>query len=334
MSDVFHGMSFCGLLGVNMAAAGVIAAFGDSLTQAVEICLRRPPKVKEVPGKQFCTRKGEEEELEYWAYEVPEERRFHETAQVIAKRQIDLEMEDGTTQHITEGVLGRVVCLSNTPGIEVRVAFSVDNCEYVFEAIPGDVELVLQERDCWRTLRMVCVGAFVFDPISFTWYYAILPKLVPGHVGALTAWQVTQKIVWDVVIYGFVIAGVSVTANAGLQSCTPSIVEENEKRGISKCDHVLTRMYHDVPRLYIYALLLAIPADIPVFTLVPVKWQAVAFKFGDAFFMLIVSWVVNARVGEQKSYAGHPITCHRPGFPAPSPWLMMRKSESNPCGGD
>lgn len=329
MSDMFHGMGFCGLLGVNMAAAGIIAFVGDSCTQAVEICIRRPPKVKQ---RKSCTRKDDDEELELWPDEVPEERRFHDGAQVKTMKEIELQMEDGTTQRLPEGILGRVVCLSNTPGAEVRVAFSIDNLECVFEAIPGDVELVLQEHDCWRTLRMVCVGAFVFDPLSFTWYYAILPKLVPGHAGALSAAQMTKKIIWDVVVYGFVVAAVSVTANAGLQACTPSIVKENELRGISKCDHVLTRVYSDLPRLYIYALLLAIPADIPVFMLVPAKWQAAAFKFGDALFMLIVSYVVNSRVGEQ-DYVGAPLTCHRPGIPAPSPWLKVRQGGLS-CGGE
>merc|ERR1712203_80950 len=106
----------------------------------------------------------------------------------------------------------------------------------------------------------------------------------------------TKKILYDVVLYGGFIAAVSITANAALQSCSSDIQQENERLGISKCGHVCNRISHDLPRLYGYAIALSIPADIPVFLWVPAKWQAACFKFGDALFMLLVSYVVNTRL--------------------------------------
>eukprot|EP01065_Artemidia_motanka_P050501 TRINITY_DN8659_c0_g1_i1.p1 TRINITY_DN8659_c0_g1~~TRINITY_DN8659_c0_g1_i1.p1 ORF type:complete len:352 (+),score=67.07 TRINITY_DN8659_c0_g1_i1:88-1056(+) len=294
---MFEGFGFAALLGINMAAAGIIAAAADSVTQKIEICVRRPPKRRRRRRTEAVC--AADEELEFWGDEVPDEQRFYLDGQVISKRRIELLTLDGEKDgFIDVGVKGRVVSMSgDADGSVVQVAFMVGGEELVFDAFQGDVELYLQQFDGWRTLRMVTVGALVFDPLSFTWYYAVLPKLVPGHAGSMTVAQMTKKILWDVVVYGGVVAVVSVTANAALQASSTEIMVENEKRGITRSEHVWSRVSHDVPRLYLYAICLSIPADIPVFMLVPAKWQAAAFKFGDALFMLLVSYVVNTRVG-------------------------------------
>lgn len=227
---------------------------------------------------------------------------------MIALRRIDLRAPtpeadspppDGAEMlgYVDAGVKGECVQVpGDAPGSVATVAFVVDGETACFDAMPGDVELLLQRCDPWRTLRMVCVGAFVFDPISFTWYYAILPQIVPGHIGHLTAGQMTKKILYDVLVYGGVVASISITANAALQSCSADIQAENERLGVSRCGHVCNRIQYDLPRLYCYAIMLSIPADIPVFLWVPAKWQAACFKFGDAVFMLIVSYVVNSDI--------------------------------------
>eukprot|EP01059_Diplonema_ambulator_P015835 TRINITY_DN27049_c0_g1_i1.p1 TRINITY_DN27049_c0_g1~~TRINITY_DN27049_c0_g1_i1.p1 ORF type:complete len:186 (+),score=34.80 TRINITY_DN27049_c0_g1_i1:22-558(+) len=152
------------------------------------------------------------------------------------------------------------------------------------EVWKDEVEVVEQVYEPARTLRMIVVAGLVFDPLSFTWYYVVLPYLVPGHVGTLTFHQMTRKILWDTVVYGGVVSTVSITANAALQD--PSR------------HHIVERLKSDLPLLYFTAVVLSIPADIPVFLFIPAKWQAASFKVMDAIFMLLVSFIVNRKLPE------------------------------------
>eukprot|EP00662_Eupelagonemidae_sp_cell21_P021531 gene21531-37273_t len=190
-------------------------------------------------------------ELEDWVAddgsEIEEKLRFYRGATIVTLREIDLKPaapEEGDEGgQIDEGQKGTVVKVpGDTPGSVAQVAFLLDG-DARFDAMPGDVELFLQEpRDPWRTTRMVVVVALIFEPISFTWcrrhahHRASRTSsqqrvIVPGHAGQLTAKQMTDKIIWDVLLYGTMVVTVNITNNAVLQTCDAAIKKENERRG-------------------------------------------------------------------------------------------------------
>ena len=243
-------MPFIELLLLNMAAAAGIAAIGDISTQHVEMCLKRKKQNK---------RSDDDNKNSYKNGDL-----------VLLRKEIGgVEVDVGS-----HGVIIKVE--------ENSFLMRIDDIE--FRVYDDEIEVYEQQFTSKRTLRMMTVAGLVFDPLSFTWYYVLLPLIVPGHVGSLTANQMTHKILWDIIVYGGVVSFVSIAANALLQNPTRK--------------HLSTRIKSDFPLLYFGAMALSIPADIPVFLLVPAKYQTVCFKGMDVVFMLIVSFVVNRELDE------------------------------------
>eukprot|EP01064_Diplonema_japonicum_P037921 TRINITY_DN902_c1_g2_i1.p1 TRINITY_DN902_c1_g2~~TRINITY_DN902_c1_g2_i1.p1 ORF type:complete len:261 (+),score=49.10 TRINITY_DN902_c1_g2_i1:50-832(+) len=245
-------MPFIELLILNMVLASGIAALGDVATQHAEIYTKERKKRK---NKRGGMREGEE---------------------VVTTEELVVLDDNGEAQTVEKGTLGIVMKEGGSSFLVVGT-----DC---YQVTDDEIIEATQKYEPARTGRMMAVAGLVFDPLSFTWYYVLLPLIVPGHVGHLTAHQMTRKILWDTIVYGGVVSSVSITANAALQEPTAK--------------HIKHRFISDFPILYGAACVLSIPADIPVFLLVPAKWQAVSFKVMDAVFMLVVSFVINRKIPE------------------------------------
>eukprot|EP00755_Sulcionema_specki_P012731 Sspe_Gene.52170::Locus_28909_Transcript_1_1_Confidence_1.000_Length_948::g.52170::m.52170 len=275
-------MGFWLLLGANMAVAGTVAGVADVLTQRMEMHFTNKRRENFVQAmspntpmpssdSSFSLRRRPST-LDHIANEMPP---------LIAGDDVrflcTIDLEDGTV--VEKGDTGMV---TKVPGdAKFSVAEVVVNDTFV-DVFAEEVERLVQEYSPSRTFRMVVVASCVFDPLSFVWYYAILPTIVPGTQGNLSAHQMLRKIFWDVVVYGGVVSTISITANAAMQK--------------PECQHIATRLSSDLPLLYFTAMALSVPVDVPVFILVHPAWQSAVFKFLDAIFMFIVSYVVNRRL--------------------------------------
>eukprot|EP00659_Diplonema_papillatum_P005061 gene5061-7775_t len=262
---------FVELLLLNMAVASVVACLCDAATQHCELWLKRHAKArrKAAAGAKQLARPPTETTLLLG----DRARTFEAGDSARAKADAELENSNAESESIASI-------------FSVSISGSKGSCAAanggLFGACDGEAGEDVQTFDWKRSLRMMVVAGLVFDPMSFTWYYAILPWLVPGVDGVLSSSEMTAKVVWDIVVYGGVVSATSVAASAALQEADWA--------------YVWKRLRSDLPLLYATAMILAVPADIPVFVFVPPKWQAAAFKAMDAVFMFAVSYVVNRKL--------------------------------------
>eukprot|EP01012_Entosiphon_sulcatum_P065324 TRINITY_DN94240_c0_g1_i1.p1 TRINITY_DN94240_c0_g1~~TRINITY_DN94240_c0_g1_i1.p1 ORF type:complete len:240 (+),score=54.32 TRINITY_DN94240_c0_g1_i1:75-794(+) len=135
-----------------------------------------------------------------------------------------------------------------------------------------------QKFDVWRTLRFMVVPAAFDGVTAFEWNYTFLPWLFPGHSVGVVA----GKVLLDNTIYPVIALGGSMAVNSWMA-------------GHSK-EYTIEKLKKDYWKLHLLYACANVPADLFVYSVLPIHLQAATFKVGDFAAFIFLSYFFNRKL--------------------------------------